>query len=214
LARREAIGGPAARRHALCQLLLRTGRRFHLTSERLTAIATVSAAIAAGLSYCAARQQERATYDSQLYSKQVELAGPIYPELMGFSQVMLPLPENPNEWYARLSQDNAARSDFIAKARRVKLVVDERAGALLITFPDTVTEALAVMGIQLRQLVQALEATPSQQAGDTFAASLAAYTVADKVLFNCVKPLLQAGQPVRHSDCTSLEANLQLMKHR
>jgi microsomal dipeptidase-like Zn-dependent dipeptidase len=57
--------------HSSADRLSSTRSRF--SSEGLTAIATTAAAIAAGAAAWAAFRQERATFDANLYSKQIEI---------------------------------------------------------------------------------------------------------------------------------------------
>jgi hypothetical protein len=174
--------------------------RSKLRSETLVAVATCFAAIAAGLSVWTAWRQEEATYKSQLYSKQVDLIGPLYPVLVPFAKVVFP--NNPNsEPYRHLLGDGATKLDFIAQAAKVEAELNDKIGVFYLTFPDTVNDAINNMIRGLDDMVTALKAASPNEA--QYLSGYNMYTYYNNSLYDCIKGVLRAGQPVTESACST-----------
>jgi hypothetical protein len=174
--------------------------RSKLRSEALVAVATCFAAIAAGLSVWTAWRQEEATYRSQLYSKQVDLIGPLYPVLVPFAKVVFP--NNPSsEPYRHLLNDGPTKSDFIAQAAKVEAELNDKIGVFYLTFPDTVNDAINNMIRGLDNMVTALKAPSPNEV--LYSTGYYMYTYSNNSLYECIKVVLRAGQPVTESVCST-----------
>ena len=188
---------------------------FKLRSETLIAIATCFAALAAAGSFWAALRQERATYDSQLYSKQVDLIGPVFADLAPFnreffqvpmSDDLKPIPDVGRLVYQKLLDDSRARSRFIALGQHLQLQLASKTGVLAVTFPNSVSIAVNRMSFALLQMIIAVTPRPSGQEAyqtgqEEFSSWFSTYTSDNSLLDNCVTPSLQAGKPVIKPAC-------------
>jgi hypothetical protein len=171
--------------------------RFKLRTETLVAAATCFAAIAAGLSVWTALRQETATYDSQLYGKQVDIIGPIFAELGHLNINCEALDENGNR--------PEYRANCAASMEKFRGAIVEREGVMFVAFPEEVANILKGMSDDLEESLPALRENKNLM--DVVKSQR--ITMGLNLLVECIRPLLAEGRPIK-SDCSAaiLEAPL------
>jgi len=109
-------------------------RRIRFRAETLMVIATFLAALAAGGSFWAALRQEDATYQSQLYDKQVGLIGTIQPDLDRFDR------EVADAFYGTATQE--VLNHLKLQAHKVREKLQTILGSLQIILPSSANDLL------------------------------------------------------------------------
>jgi hypothetical protein len=169
--------------------------RIRLRSETLMVIATCFSAVAAGGSLWAALRQEKATYLSQLYTKQIELIGPFYPQLVPFYADLRSL-----AW----RKDAGSPSDLPAFGDRVSKLHDfleSQRGILLVTFPIGVTALSDEMEKALADIGQAVQKYDDADGRNALYLAWESFRDPYEKLTDCVRTPLQSGQAIVYPMC-------------
>jgi hypothetical protein len=166
-----------------------------LRSETLMVIATCFSAIAAGGSLWAALQQEKATYLSQLYTKQIELIGPFYPQFAPFYKELRSL-----AW----RKDAGSPSNLSAFGDRVSKLHDfleTQRGFLLVTFPIGVTVLSDEMEEELGDIGQAVQKYDDADGRKALYRAWERFRDPYEKLTDCVRTPLQSGHAIVYPMC-------------
>ena len=193
----------------------RTGTRSEtlmLFASLLSAIATTFAAVSAYYSVKAADRQEQATYESQLYNKQVDLVGVVFTDLMPFDEFFTPIVHAsdspfdlgvthfPTDLFDSLLHNAAARTDFLAKAEQLHLTLESRKGVMEVTFPGCVEVAVTGIRWSLKDMIAALKTTPPD--ASALEVGITNYQSSTKEFSGYVMNPLHGGRPVTNSTCS------------